>query len=230
MRRMILALALAVSVSGTAAAADLGGAPPPLRDEPVYAGPGFTWTGLYAGVQIGGAWGGSSVNDGSGFTPSWDHDGWFGGGFVGFNFQTGPLVLGLEADWNAADISGGRGNVGFIGNTVSSSIDSFGSFRGRLGFAANRWLFFVTGGYSWADSNHAQFSPIVGFTGSAGKTLDGWTVGGGLEYAFSSNLVGRIEYRHYEWDGGRLAMPAPYTSRSLDLDLDTVTVGLSWKF
>ena len=76
-----------------------------------------------------------------------DQDGWFGGGFIGFNWQKDRFVFGIEGDANAADIE--RSEF-FYGDKYSSTIDALYSIRGRAGFAHDNWLIFATGGWAWA--------------------------------------------------------------------------------
>jgi outer membrane immunogenic protein len=111
--------------------------------------PPFSWTGIYLGVQGGYAWGEVNFDDGSGLTVSWpQHEGWFGGGYAGFNLQLNPFVVGVEGD-----VNGGNGDSATHvrgGYSVRTDIDALASVRGRVGLAADRLLFFATGGRAWA--------------------------------------------------------------------------------
>jgi outer membrane immunogenic protein len=161
-------------------------------------------------------------------SAAWEHEGWLAGGYAGFNWQLNSLVLGVEGDVNATGIDGSTTADGI---KFSSDIDAVASVRGRLGLAADRWLFFVTGGWAWADVNHTQELTATPFTTvSADTTLDGWTLGGGVEYAFTDHIIGRIEGRHYDFDSKTLDMSDVNSSGSFDTDLNTVSVGLGVKF
>jgi outer membrane immunogenic protein len=231
--RVALGASLALGLlSGSAMAADLGPyRPGSIKDiPPPDFIPAFSWTGIYLGAQAGYGWGDASFkHDGIGSSAAWDLDGWFGGGYAGFNWQLNSLVVGVEGDVNAADIDGSTTTVDAI--NFSSDIDAVASIRGRLGLAADRWLFFVTGGWAWADANHTQEQTVFPFdTVSADTTLDGWTVGGGVEYAFTDHVIGRVEYRHYDFDSKTLDMNPVNSSGRFDTDLDTVSAGIALKF
>lgn len=165
------ALALIAS-AGFAAAADLGSYEPPPA--PIYTpAPAFTWTGPYVGLQGGYGWG--------------TGDGWVGGAYMGYNFQTGTnWVLGIEGDINAANKSGGVNND--PNDSVSNTWD--GSVRGRVGYAADRFLVYGTGG--------VLFGNVKGSNNitTESTTKVGWTVGAGVEAALTDNVVGRVELRH----------------------------------
>jgi outer membrane immunogenic protein len=175
--------------------------------------PAFSWTGIYLGVQAGHAWDEINIDDGNGTTVSWpEHDGWFGGGYAGVNLQLNPFVLGVEGDAN-----GGNGDAASHvggGFSVRTDINSFASIRGRVGLAADRLLFFATSGWAWADVSATRVAPDLS-TFTVDTTLDGWIVGGGLDYAFTDKFIGRIEYRHYALE---------------DTKLDTVSTGVAMTF
>src|SRR6202030_2799234 len=150
-RKMLLASVGAIALTGSAAfAADLPSrAPPPVYLPPP---PIFTWTGIYVGAQIRGAWG----------SPS----GVIGGGHVGFNYQipgwnwfsSSGVVIGVEGTVDGTSLS--KTTVvtfpgDFGGGTLSAhtSADIQGSIRGRLGIAWDRVLIYGTGGVAFAGVN-----------------------------------------------------------------------------
>jgi outer membrane immunogenic protein len=201
-------------LSSSVMAADAGPwAPTTFKDAPLPDFvPAFSWTGIYLGVQGGYAWGELNFDDGSGSTASWpQHSGWFGGGLAGINLQLNPFVLGVESDANI----GNRGGATHVGGgfSVRPDIDSLASLRGRIGLAADRLLFFATVGWAWADVSGTVVAGFEQFT--VDTTLKGWTMGGGLDYAFTDKFIGRIEYRHYALG---------------DTVLDTVSTGVAVKF
>jgi outer membrane immunogenic protein len=195
---------------------------------PAYVAP-FSWTGLYLGGQAGIGWTRIEVNDHAGFDPKFDATHGFVGGIAGYNWQQSFLLLGAEGDINKSSIRG-ETLVG-VGNLADGSIDWFGSVRGRVGVATGPALFFVTGGWAWAGVDHGQTAFGAGFgRGDAQATLNGWTWGGGLEYAWNKYSTIRAEYRHYSFNDANLTMPAPYTPRTFIMkDLDTVSVALTFK-
>ena len=157
--------------------------------------PAFSWTGFYVGGDGGYGYAtssGTSVSPGFGTVPySFNVHGPIAGRIVGGNYQMGQLVLGAEADWQWADLTGNSGAVG--GLTMATTVKSYGSARGRFGFAVDHWLFFGTAGWAWGTWS-TSYTPI-GFT-SSDSSHAGWTAGAGLEYAFTNNLLGRVEYRY----------------------------------
>ena len=197
-----------------------------MKDEP-FVQP-TSWTGFYLGAQVGYGWANGEIDDdpgpGTSFTsvPEWDMDGVVGGVYAGYNVQFNSLVLGLEADVN---ISGVDGSDIVDGEELGGDIAWFGSIRGRLGFAQGSWLAFVTAGWAFADADHFQE-----VSGDVEGSFSGWTAGGGVEYMYTPNLIVRAEYRYYDFGDDNLIMPAPYTDRDYDLDLQTFTVGLAVKF
>jgi outer membrane immunogenic protein len=237
-------------LSAGAFAADL---PSRRAAPPVFAAaPAFTWTGFYVGAQAGYGWGndeskpvlgGIVVTDG--VFGEYDTDGFVGGVHAGYNHQIGNFVLGLEGDIEAADLSGGRtlANPALPGISLSfgTSIDWQGSLRARAGFAADRALFYVTGGLAYANIANtytvtAAGGNILGLTpGTYPVSFDdtqwGWTLGTGVEYAFTSNLTARVEYRYTRFDS--------FENRLVDVagigleqepDFHTARIGVSYKF
>jgi outer membrane immunogenic protein len=181
--------ALGLLAAGAATAADLPARKGPVM-APVYA-PVFTWTGFYVGGNAGYGWG--NVNAGNTFATRTvtigDTDGFVGGGQIGYNYQMGQFVLGLEADIQGADLKTGS-NV--FGDSVST--DYYGTVRARVGVAFDRILPYVTGG--WAYGN---VKTTIGGVGSTDKThTGGYVLGAGIEYAFTNNLVGGVEYMYVD--------------------------------
>ncbi len=112
---------------------------------PVYAAPYYNWTGLYVGINGGGAWGNSRWDS----TGSFDASGGMIGGTVGYNWQFGTWVVGLEGDIDWANIKGTT-NRGCVGG-CSSENTWLGTARGRLGYSFDRWMPYITGGAAFGD-------------------------------------------------------------------------------
>jgi outer membrane immunogenic protein len=121
------------------------------------------------------------------------------------------------------------------------------SVRGRLGFAANNWLFYVTGGGAWrhADTDRtitctgagcpgvSTNSVLVGQVASVSGTVSGWTVGGGFEYGIAPNWSLKLEYLYYNFKAGNdFAYTSPTAFRHIDseLQLHTVKLGVNYRF
>ncbi|HEU6442284.1 MAG TPA: porin family protein [Microvirga sp.] len=174
--------------AATASAADL-----PAREAPpapiIAAAPIFTWTGFYGGVNAG--WGWRSDDDetvvlggavpGTLFFENGDDGGFVGGAQIGYNYQIGSFVVGLEADIQWADTDNGE-RVRFVpagvpGTFIPGEFDNnlsdwFGTVRARVGVAFDRVLIYGTGGLAYTDDN------------------TGWTLGGGVEWALPVNWFG----------------------------------------
>lgn len=194
-----------------AQAADL--APRPYTKAPPYVpAPIYNWTGFYLGGHIGGAFGGSNnlVAPGVAFN---NNDGVFMGGVqVGYDNQFAPnWVLGLEADYSFLDTNGNA----FVNRGL-------GSVTGRLGYTWGPALLYVKGGYGWADSRYTN-----GFSGNGGR--DGYTVGGGLEYLFTQNWSGKVEYQYYDFGSVTYLTPTQVVGGFRN-DQHTVKVGLNYRF
>jgi outer membrane immunogenic protein len=183
MKRLFLACASLLALAGSAAAADL---PPPAAAPNYYKAPpyvpAYTWNGFYIGVNGGGAWG----------TSQWDSLGSFNtsgglvGGTVGYNYQVGHAVFGVEGDIDWADIQGST--VG--GETKDSWLSTV---RGRLGYAADRFMPYITAGGAFGDIQ----ASAPGLANSS-ATNAGWTVGGGLEFSVVPNVTLKAEYLYVD--------------------------------
>jgi hypothetical protein len=146
MKRMFLALVSLAALTGTAAAADL---PPRMAPQPYYkapvAVPVYNWTGFYIGINGGGGFGSSTWDR----TGSFHTSGGLVGGTVGYNYQFGQGVVGLEGDIDWANINGTTNTACPFGCKTSDHWLS--TVRGRLGYAADRFMPFVTGGAAFGD-------------------------------------------------------------------------------
>lgn len=214
--------ALCIAGSGAALAADLPArAPGPVYKAPVVYAP-YNWTGLYGGINFGGGWGRSNwsaVPSGS-FRTS----GAVVGGTLGYNWQNGPMVLGLEGDIDWADI---RGEISCVPN-CNTKTDWLGTARVRAGFAFNRWLPYVTGGLAAGDIKASGNGPL--FPGR-NVTKAGWTVGGGLEAALIGNWTAKVEYLYVDLGSmncaaGVCAGPAT----NVDHKISLVRSGFNYRF
>lgn len=174
--------ALAVAPSS---AADLGPAAPPQTYVAPPAPAAYDWTGAYIGINGGYGWGDFHNRNNVALAPLNGGDGGMVGGTLGYNWQFGHFVAGLETDFDWADISktdgfGDRGQLNYLGTV-----------RGRLGYAFDRVLLYGTGGLAYGDT-HFRMAGV----GSDSQTQLGWTLGAGIEYAIWRNLSAKIEYRY----------------------------------
>ena len=209
MKRLLFAGALAFVAAGQALAADLPPpAPPPPRAPAAYVPtivPVYNWTGFYIGGNAGYAFASNLSSTGciTGFAldplltcpgtiGASSASGFAGGGQIGGNVQWNALVLGLEGDWQW---SGQRSTV--TGPDISGTVKLpwFATARARAGVAADRVLFYATGGVAWMDVNTTINDTATGTAfGNTSNTRTGWTAGAGVEWAFAQNWTARVEY------------------------------------
>jgi outer membrane immunogenic protein len=201
--------------AGPALAADLGTRPPAYKAPALV--PVFSWTGWYIGGNVGYGWGESTsptvtTNDPfttfeSGAFPSLKPKGFIGGGQIGYNWQVNPSwVIGLEADFQGADIKASGSNLVSsqiaVGVTsLSEKLDFLGTGRVRLGYAAGNWLFYGSGGVAYGNvKSELDFVSSLGnlVAGSRSETRVGWAGGGGIDYAWTPNWIVGVDYLHYD--------------------------------
>jgi outer membrane immunogenic protein len=214
----------------------------PYIKTPPVASPLYDWTGFYVGVYGGGGFGNHNLNvpalgpaGFANFTINYDSTGAIGGGEVGYNVQSGNIVVGVEGDgfWSGikgSDTSQFNNGTLPIGSTDMTKLRYGGSLRARGGIAVDRLLLFFDGGWAIASLAHTDTIP--------GGAVDAFTVhrsglaaGGGIAYAITNNLIGKFEYRYYDF--GRFARSNPLNGvlpYTIDSTYSVVTVGLDFKF
>lgn len=206
---ILLASAAFATVASSAMAADaIIYEPSPA---PVYAV--YDWSGFYLGAH------GGYVSTRGDFGAT---DDTFNGGLLGvhagYNFQNGPWVFGVEADiartWNEDDILG----IGF----ADFGTDWQWSARGRIGYAIDRTLIYGTAGVA---GTNAYIDPVVG-PGKLDDSMVGWTLGAGVEHAFTDNWLVRAEYRYSDY--GEFEPLGVATG--IDVTEHTFRIGVSYKF
>ena len=179
-RSIVRAIALVTALIATpAAAADLYyGKAPAFAAAPFNA---YNWNGAYVGVNLGYQWG--SVTNWGGGSPS----GVMGGAQLGYNWQFGQYVLGLEADFQGSAAEGTFAAYKFANPW-------FGTVRGRAGYAMNNVLLYLTGGLAYG-GGRVEFAGM-----SETQTHVGWTLGGGVEVGLTPNWSARAEYLYVRLD------------------------------
>ena len=220
MKNVLLSTVAFIGLTAGAMAADLPIRAAPPAPMPVAIAPAFTWTGFYVGVNGGVAFQDSDNNRRGGRRGDDDGDGRggrrggggggsdssiLGGGQIGYNMQFGMFVAGIEADIQAINFErinprlandrnndDGRNNVNGNRNN-EDEVDAFGTVRGRLGLAAfDRGLIYATGGLAWK-SDEGNNGGGRNNGGGNGSENIGFTVGGGVEYAFTNNISLKVE-------------------------------------
>jgi outer membrane immunogenic protein len=226
---LALAAAFAVAAIASAQAADI----PPRPPTPAYA-PGaqtFDWTGFYLGINGGYAWGRSSWSDPAVGTDSgrFNTSGGTLGGQLGYNWQTGPMVLGVETDMNWINAKGSSGAGGVCaadgGGSCQTQQSWLGTARARVGYAFDRWLPYITGGVAYGDIRASQ--P----TGTNSSNRTGWTAGGGVEYGINRNWSAKLEYLHVDLGTASFMGAASGTpTLSVPITDDLARVGLNYRW
>ncbi len=209
--------------------------------------PLWSWTGFYLGGHIGGAFDWTQVDHPYGATLFGDRvrsPGGFVGGQIGYNWQVGPIVYGLEADASLADLDGtftclqakrpsdspvfGPHVGGFYGTTCQTRVNTFGTVAGQLGSVVGpdaRTLLYVKAGGAWVNkrvdigvnNDDNNFGP-PNATSSAIYTQWGWAVGAGVEYALTGNISAKLEYDYLRFGSHGVATPnAPVGARAAAL-------------
>jgi outer membrane immunogenic protein len=262
--KVLIAATLVIAAFSVSARAD---GVPASYTNPVYVAP--RWAGFYIGGDAGASWnsfhedytqapgsfpaGFAAPFAATGFSRSVDlseNAKFLGGGHIGYNYQVGPWVGGIETDfkWRENGEDGPSSTETFSGFhdvlKLTASESWVGTLRGRVGWAADKWLVFATGGLAYGKVNETVFqgvvNPIPGastvFSNSSIQT--GWTVGGGFEYAFDDWWSVGIQYLHTDLGSANLAVPdhtvgpvhAAAFIANLDDTSDEVTARISARF
>jgi outer membrane immunogenic protein len=196
---------ISLGIAAPAAAADLPAQS--YTKAPAAVAALYNWTGFYVGLNAGGAFG--RVSGDVGESGSISMNGFIGGAQLGYNWQINNIVFGLEADFQG---SSQKYSEAVDGLSSSVSMNYFGTLRGRLGLAQDRWLTYITGGYAYQNLKFSANSPSFGSV-SSNSTRGGYAVGAGFEYAFAGPWTTGLEYLYL--DSG---------SRDLNIGGDTISL------
>jgi outer membrane immunogenic protein len=188
----------------------------------------YNWTGFYAGINVGYGMGTSHWASFVG-AETIKPKGFLAGGTFGYNWQSGAIVYGVEGDFDWSNVK----NTVVCGSGIftgavrcETSSNWLATFRGRVGYAFDRWLPYVTAGGAYGNVKATASIPVLGFSESASKSMFGWTFGAGLEYAFLGNWTAKIEYLYVDL-GHFDATPI---STSVSFKENIVRAGLNYKF
>jgi outer membrane immunogenic protein len=228
---LVISAALAVSAIvgvGAASAADL----PMYSKAPPVVAPIYDWSGGYVGVEGGGGWGHSDQTDRRRDVA----DGHFSvsggliGGTLGYNWQRGPWVFGLEGDYSWADVTGQSSVCGFSSpHPCGTKLDSLGTLRGRIGLtvgASGNWLLYGTGGLAVGDVH--GWDSLFPASGSAFRT--GWTAGAGVETSFAPHWTAKLEYLYVDLGKSQLFDVVPGVPETVSFRASIVRVGVNYAF
>lgn len=241
MLRVISGVAILALAATTASAADLPlGAPAPA---PV----AYTWTGCHVGAHIGGLISDQTHTNSAGVSTDVNGTAFVGGGQIGCDYQFTPgWVIGAEgrAAWDSLKFS----NSGTILNLRTGVVvpsqfittnDFLASATGRLGYVygGGRWMLYARGGVAWTRDRYEDpfvipGGPSVDPTATANRT--GWTVGGGLEWAFAPQWSVDLESNYYDFGSQTItltnAVPVVNVTAHIRDQISATTVGVNYHF
>ncbi len=200
--------------------------------------PAYAWSGLFVGAQVGFVSGRSSYVEPEypGYGIDFDPDGFVGGVYAGYSRQLeNNLVLGGEVDIYVGRVKGDDMFHQPDGTQYSDAIGSArltaaGSVRARLGYGAGRFMPYVTGGLAVGHFKYRVDVPSIGDGFAVSKTFTSWTVGAGLEYALTENLVGRAEYRYTDFGSNTLVDPPAWATTTVKFKTSDIRLGIAYKF
>jgi outer membrane immunogenic protein len=234
--KRILFTTISLGVLGLMSPA-LGADLPIYTKAPAAAAPMYDWSGFYVGVFGGGGVGNHNLNNALGpagfanFTVNYESKGALGGGEAGYNWQSGNIVFGVEGDafWSSFK---GDDAAQALGAIDSTKLRWGATLRGRGGIAVDRLMLFFTGGWAYGEFLHTDTDLVNGlgidqFTANR----SGLTAGGGIAYAITDSLIGKVEYRYFDF--GRYVRAAPLNGQlpyTVDNTYSVVTLGLDFKF
>jgi outer membrane immunogenic protein len=241
MKRVLLGAVLAALSSPTLAADVMVEAPVATI---------YNWSGAYAGLFAGGAWGTVDVidEDGynvTGFSHSYDTSGFFGGVHAGYNWQFNNIVAGVEAELGYLGFDDSAQFPDYVGvrlptdSVASIETDFYASLTGRLGYAFDNILVYAKGGIaglntevSFTDTDPAGATLVSGTSDS--DFLVGYTIGGGVEVGLTPNWTIKGEYMFADFgDISHTALADNGTFFTFNHELSevhTVKAGISYKW
>jgi outer membrane immunogenic protein len=234
-------LVAALSFAAPASAADL-----PARTytkAPAMVAAIYDWSGFYIGINGGGGsahncWN-TTYNAGA-IIPSTpegcnNSTGGFVGGQLGYRWQSGEWVFGVEVQGDWADFKGSNASLVFPGITNQSKLDAFGLFTGQVGYAWNNVLWYVKGGAAVTDNKFRGLATVGGaLVDQENDTRWGGTVGTGVEVSFAPNWSVAFEYDHLFMASNSVNFNTPLgvftrtDSITQNVDIGSVRVNYRW--
>jgi outer membrane immunogenic protein len=238
-----LATVAVLGFTSVASAADM-----PVKAPAPIVAPLYNWTGPYIGIAGGYGWGHSGQTDPgipcSVFSDlyldsltcakdgSYAVNGGIIGGTLGYNWQQGPWVFGVEGDYSWADISGSSNVCGAssgIPHPCGTKLESLGTLRGRIGYAmgaTGNWLPYVTGGLAVGELN--AWDSLLSQSGSDFRA--GWTVGGGVEVGITQNWTAKVEYLYVDLGSQQMFNVVPGVPETVSFTANILRAGVNYRF
>src|SRR6266566_3026954 len=234
-------ITLAAFVAGSATAADLRPRPAaPYQPPPPP--PVYSWSGCYIGANIGGGWADKSFNDAAGLVtgvPGADlgthtASGVIGGGQIGCDYQAGVWVFGVQGMFDGSGMQGSNTDATGL-FVVNSNIPWLATVTGRIGVtAAPTVLVYAKGGGAWVRDNYTVTAVPGIALGNASSTPSGWTVGGGVEWAFAGNWTAFAEYNYLDFGTSGVnftpAVGAATFPINIKQNINSFMVGINYRF
>jgi outer membrane immunogenic protein len=220
---VIAATALLMTSSAFAADAVVDGPVP----ESVY-----NWSGAYIGLHGGYSRGSGDEDDYlGGETAHPEADGFLLGGQVGYNYQWGAFVVGIEGDLSYSSADGEGDIEGVINARIKSEYNYLASVTGRVGYAVDRTLIYAKGGIGFTELELTDVALSGVVNGSGSESLTGWTIGGGVEHAFNDHWTIKGEYQFYDFSAD-IPTTVLFGGRVYDDDFNVhaIKVGFNYKF
>lgn len=193
---------------------------------PIISVPSFSWSGAYIGGQVGYGFGSSKFKD---YGTSIKPNGFLGGVYAGYNFDTGSnVILGIDGDFSYDTLKKSLKSSLSSGDPASleSKLQWSGAVRGRVGYAFDRFMPYVAGGVAFGNLKNSFRSGTDSLNNS--KTMTGWTVGTGIDYAATDNVILRLEYRYTDF--GKKNFDFGTASVSNKLTTNDIRLGVAYKF
>lgn len=232
MRRLVLGTIGAIAL-GSAIPAQAADIRMPVKGAPTYVQAFYNWTGFYLGAHVGYGWADFSGSDPvTGLvTDVVSPSGLIYGGQVGFNYQIGSWVLGIEGEFTFGDVKHSETLPLALGS-AEIKLNHIYNVAARIGYAFDRTLIYGKIGGAWTQEEY-NFTLLGGAaTGQVDRT--GWLLGIGLEYAFLGNWSAKIEYNYMDMGSKSvtLATTAGLTATiaNVDLTVQTVKAGINYRF
>jgi outer membrane immunogenic protein len=244
MDNRLVALAISVAMCGSSTPCFAGGDVDPISAS--------QWNGFYAGGHLGGAWGDSSW---AYKNPNWfntlgpeivisnfavDAGGFVGGGQTGFTIQSGAWVFGVEGAFAGTTIDGDVKSPFFPeADSYQVDVSSLAAVVGRLGYAWGRWLAYGKGGWAGADVELTLFDQVTPVRAKSSAWSNGYTLGGGAEYALSDGFSLGVDYAYIDLDTGRFVVQCPTCPLGIgggvpavdsNIQIQSVTARINYRF
>lgn len=169
-----------------------------------------------------------------------DASGIIGEGQAGFNYQTGPWVIGVEGSVAGSDLDSTIRSPFFpTSDSYSADVDFLTTVTGRIGYAQGKWLAYAKGGWAGADVQLTLFDHGIPVRANSSDFANGWTVGGGGEYAIGRNVSLGVEYHYSDLDQDRWRISCPTCPSGVgggvpvvdgDIKVQSLTARLNYRF